>query len=400
MNLKLKSITPRVTALSAAGMIACAGLMVPAVAQADDSTNPLATVLEGTGLAGNTAESATQCVESGSLSWAFKDSFLSYIQSGIALGTVSAVSPATTEGDGDTVTSITYPAATGQEVADPSSTVTFRGGVNYYAHLGILNITVSNIRLNLTEDSTAATLVADITSGSNTYPDATVADIVLATAPDFTADSIDLASTKVTLDAEAENAFQNYSAGTELAPTSGALTLGDDCTSTDTDTDGTTLTDAVTNQGSSVGDFFTTLRDFFTSLGDFDDDSSSSDSVIQLLPSLPILPAGDNTETTTATATSTPTTTTTEASGSGSGSTATTSATATASISAVATTSGSSKTSSSKTSSSTTAASSQSSGSSTLAKTGTNQRLVAALGFAALAALAAGVFSVHRRARG
>lgn len=198
---------------------------------------------EGEGDTPAQVEVCTRTVKEGALSWPVRAEFLEYLQ-GFAGGTVTVTDSAETTTvateSGEKVTGITYPAVSGTPAA--SGIIPFQGAVQFSGHKGVLDITMSDIRLQLTEGSTEAELIADVSSRpynsaspttalpAETYDDATIVDLTLAAAPDFSAPAVDLTSTEITITETGNEAFGGFFQDRPLANTSGSLSIDETCT--------------------------------------------------------------------------------------------------------------------------------------------------------------------------
>jgi hypothetical protein len=165
-------------------------------------------------------------VTDGSITWGLHTSFRNYI-TGVAGGTVTATAPATDPGTGAGAT--TFPNGSGKFSLDKSTNFATEGSVNYTAHGGLLDLTLSEPRLVVSP--TGAELVVDaIDSDAVTHDDLAIATVDLdghVTADD---DEITISGAPVTLLASGEVLFYNngspmYPAGTALAPLDAALTV-------------------------------------------------------------------------------------------------------------------------------------------------------------------------------
>lgn len=91
------------------------------------------------------------------LTWGVKSSFVNYVQGGIAKGSVSATGGASRIGNG-------FQWGTGSgSLTDGGGTLSFPGSVHFTGHGGILNLTISNVRVKVT-GSNSGTLIATVAS--------------------------------------------------------------------------------------------------------------------------------------------------------------------------------------------------------------------------------------------
>jgi Htaa len=185
--------TRRVLAtLTAAGLLAGMSLMgILAPASADDS--------------------------SGALTWGVKESFCSYITSGLAGGSITPSNGAVASGSAYAFsqTSTTYDGATG--------TTTYAGSLNFNAHAGALDVTLSNLTI-VVDSASSATLLADVVGktypGGEQYSYAGIpfANLTLA-APSVSGTVATWTGASATLAAEGVPAFAgSYAAGEALDP--------------------------------------------------------------------------------------------------------------------------------------------------------------------------------------
>ncbi|WP_454041763.1 HtaA domain-containing protein [Cellulosimicrobium sp. Marseille-Q8652] len=140
----------------------------------------LATFLTGALVAGLTvggvaapARAAAPAVEGGSATWNFVDSWSSYVTGPIAQGTITPAPGAA--GSVYAPASGTYDSATG------TGTVRFAGSTRYEGHHGALDVTISDLTLELTGPTTGvlrADFAGTVTEGAG--DDATVAEVTVA----------------------------------------------------------------------------------------------------------------------------------------------------------------------------------------------------------------------------
>lgn len=190
-------------------------------------------VLGSAGMVAPTAlADTTHSVTGGQLEWGLKDSFRSYITGPIANGEIQTSDGVTTDDDGNFI----FPATTGTEVSGDTVEIPFQGTLHFTGHGGILDLTVSDVKIRLTDQSTDAMLVADAVSKEFvdtttegdpiTYSDVDLASVTLATAPDLSSSSVDLTSSSVALTSAGAPAFGGFwEAGQELNNTGGSVTF-------------------------------------------------------------------------------------------------------------------------------------------------------------------------------
>jgi len=145
-----------------------------------------------------------------SLSWGVKSSFRSYVVGGIAKGSISTANGATSTGDG-----FLWGAGTGSLDANGLGTLSFPGQVNFSGHDGLLNTTISGVRVQITGPGTGV-LVANVSSQDMERKDLSASNITFATLS-FGSLSQTGGSASATLTAEGARAFAGfYSAGQAL----------------------------------------------------------------------------------------------------------------------------------------------------------------------------------------
>ncbi|SEC04180.1 HtaA domain-containing protein [Arthrobacter woluwensis] len=145
-----------------------------------------------------------------SLSWGVKSSFRSYVVGGIAKGSISTANGATSTGDG-----FLWGSGTGSLDANGLGTLSFPGQVNFSGHDGLLNTTISGVRVQITGAGTGV-LVANVSSQDMERKDLSASNITFATLS-FGSLSQTGGSASATLTAEGARAFAGfYSAGQAL----------------------------------------------------------------------------------------------------------------------------------------------------------------------------------------
>ena len=167
-------------------------------------------------------------VSGATLSWGVKEDFRQYVTGSIAHGSatgvgVSGSGPWTWSGGNGTF-----------NTNDGVGRAAFAGSVRFTGHGGVLDVTISNPRVQV-NGSTSATLVADVRTAEKSYPGIAVATLRLADgAVSRAGDKVSWQGVPATLAAAAAPAFEGfYSAGAALDPVSFTLPLGavTDCTS-------------------------------------------------------------------------------------------------------------------------------------------------------------------------
>lgn len=112
----------------------------------------------------------------GTLEWGVKESFRKYLASSFSGGKITVKDGATQAADNGAFTFTdgkgTYDTAThGTDTA-------FRGGVNFYAHGGVLDITLSDVKLATT--GTGGAITVDVTTPKGTEDDVEFASLDLS----------------------------------------------------------------------------------------------------------------------------------------------------------------------------------------------------------------------------
>lgn len=178
---------------------------------------------------GAASAQASGCeVESGTLTWGFKESFRAYIDGSIANGEWTVADGATYE-----TPSFGFPAETGRvDPRNPNGEVAFAGSVRFTGHGDILDTTVANPVLVVRPDGTGL-LLLDVSGPTMEGDEVTVTEAefldVDLTGQNLTpvdgVITIDAAPT--TLTADGAVAFPNYEAGSEFDPLTVTLDVGD-----------------------------------------------------------------------------------------------------------------------------------------------------------------------------
>lgn len=166
-------------------------------------------------------------VSGATLTWGFKGDFRDYITGSIAKGSIAATG---VSGSGPW----TWSGGSGTfNTNDGVGRAAFAGSVRFTGHGGVLDVTISNPRVQV-NSATSATLVADVRTAEKSYSGIAVATLRLG---DGTAsrsgDKLTWQGVPATLSAAAAPAFEGfYAAGAALDPVSFTLPLGaeTDCT--------------------------------------------------------------------------------------------------------------------------------------------------------------------------
>ncbi len=164
--------------------------------------------------------------ESTALTWGLKQSFLSYIQGPIAHGEVSTDGGITFDGD-----AFTFSDGTGAgDSADGTALIAYPGTISFTGHDGLLDLTVSDLRLRIDTPTTGA-IVATMVSRSldtgeyETFTGVDLAEVTLSGAEVAEGD-LQLRDAPATLTEEGAAGFAGfYEAGAELDPVSAQITF-------------------------------------------------------------------------------------------------------------------------------------------------------------------------------
>src|SRR5690625_5054958 len=162
---------------------------------------------------GSSASSASAKQKSGSpqLTWGVKSSFVSYVEGGIANGKVSVGGGAARSGG-----AFTWGAGTGDLDDSGTGTLTYPRWVQFTGHDVVLNLRISNLRVEMNGDS--GTLVGDMKSQDMDGNDVSATGITIATLS-FSSPSADGGKASVSLTGQGAKSFSDfYSAGEEMDP--------------------------------------------------------------------------------------------------------------------------------------------------------------------------------------
>jgi len=167
-------------------------------------------------------------VESGALSWGFKESFRAYIDGSIANGEWTVADGATYE-----TPSFGFPAETGSvDPRDPNGSIAFAGSVRFTGHGDILDTTVANPVLVVRPDGTGI-LLLDVSGPTMEGDEVTVTEAEFLDV-DLTGQNLTPVDGVITIDAapttltdDGAVAFPNYEAGSEFDPLTVTLDVGD-----------------------------------------------------------------------------------------------------------------------------------------------------------------------------
>jgi hypothetical protein len=216
----------------------------------------VAVVASTLALAAAPASAAPVSAASGSITWGVKASFRSYIVSPGAAGSVTVTEGATQASSNGV---FTFPADSGS-VDGSAAAIDTRGKVQFLGHDGILDVTLSDIRVNI--DGTSGTLVVDAVSrayspGASTpgapvtYDDVTFATLDLtAVTPTSTATGYSAVAIPAKLTSAGVPVLAGfYAANTALDP----VTVAMDLETAPTCTPGTPAVSSATASSVTVG---------------------------------------------------------------------------------------------------------------------------------------------------
>lgn len=175
-----------------------------------------------------------RAVHNGTLTWGVKQSFRKYITGNIAQGYIEYNGRRV---DGNT--QYTFPATLSGMSSKDSGLIKFDGKVHFYGHDGILDLTLSNIRLlvngsraQVIVDAEGNEFIDTKTKGPRkVWKDTRLANVVLSAAPDFSAATVRLQGTStLNNDPQALQVFGKtfYEAGAEMDPIDVQLQLRDE----------------------------------------------------------------------------------------------------------------------------------------------------------------------------
>lgn len=187
--------------------------------------------------ASSRSEATPAPIFTGHLDWGVKESFRAYVVGPIAQGSITVTSPAAVNADG----TFHFPAAaTGTHDAATEDTFAFfNGSVRFLGHGGDLDMTISDVRVELDGDTGIIrmdVISRDLVSGEfESYPNVDFANLDLsAITPSVVGLTYKWTGIPAELSANGEPAFAGfYAAGEELDPASMTLVTG-----TDSDLDG------------------------------------------------------------------------------------------------------------------------------------------------------------------
>lgn len=177
------------------------------------------------------AAPASACVATdGGFAWGFKESFRAYLSGSIANGEWS-----TEGGIGYETPAFFSEELVGEVALAPlAGELAVDGAMRFTGHEGILDTTVSNLRIALL-DADRLELVVDLRGTTQEFVEVDTADVLFATgdlgAAEWSADGDGLliASIPLTLTAEGAEAFGTYPEGEALDPLDLRLTTTPDC---------------------------------------------------------------------------------------------------------------------------------------------------------------------------
>ena len=180
-------------------------------------------------LPATTTAAAEGCVvDSGDLTWGFKESFRSYISGSIANGEWTVADGATYE-----TPSFGFTGATGSyDAASASGLVSFPGSINFTGHGGVLDTTVANPQIRFDDEGTASVIldVSGTTQDGETVDQKAVefATVDLSAATVTNTDGVvTIAGAPAELTAQGSAAFGTYETGEALDPITVSFTTVD-----------------------------------------------------------------------------------------------------------------------------------------------------------------------------
>jgi hypothetical protein len=185
---------------------------------------------------GDTVSAAPRPIIGGYADWGVKEAFRDYIEGPIAQGTITLSGGATQNADG----TFRFPgAATGTyDAATETGTGHFSGSVQFEGHDGVLDMTITDIRIEFAGDD--GILRADVasrdldTGNMISYPDIAFADLDLSSVNPVPGgdSSVSWSSIPAVLTAAGAPSFEGfYQAGEPLDPVSVVLLFDDNCPS-------------------------------------------------------------------------------------------------------------------------------------------------------------------------
>jgi large repetitive protein len=170
-------------------------------------------------------------VESADLTWGFKETFRSYISGAIANGEWTVA-------DGATYETPSFGWSDGSGAIDPAAgagELSFAGSITFTGHGGILNTTVANPVIVITDADTAV-LRLDVSGTtqqgdevSQTGVEFVELDLAAATVDTSDDGTVTIANAPATLTEEGSAAFGTYEAGEAFDPVTLTFTVGADC---------------------------------------------------------------------------------------------------------------------------------------------------------------------------
>ncbi|MEV6166128.1 HtaA domain-containing protein [Streptomyces sp. NPDC052052] len=124
-----------------------------------------------------TAASAPQMdLTDGTLEWGFKESFRKYLAGPYSGGKITVKDGATQAADNGVFTFVDGKGS--YDTSTHGTDTAFQGSVNFYAHGGVLDITLSDLKLSTS--GTGGAITADVTTPAGTVDDVSVAELDLS----------------------------------------------------------------------------------------------------------------------------------------------------------------------------------------------------------------------------
>ncbi|MFF2012481.1 HtaA domain-containing protein [Streptomyces sp. NPDC058195] len=158
-----RRLIARTAAVATAAALGATVFALPALAEGAADSRPSATA-------------PTMDLTDGTLEWGVKESFRAYLASSFSGGKIT-VQDGAVQAPGNGV--FTFSGGKGTyDTATHGTDTAFRGGVNFSAHGGVLDITLSDVKLATT--GTGGAITVDVTTPQGTADDVTFADLDLS----------------------------------------------------------------------------------------------------------------------------------------------------------------------------------------------------------------------------
>ena len=207
-------------ALTSAALMGLSALAVPAIAAADDAP-------------ACSPEDATYSVSGGTIEWGFYQTFRTYFFGQFAKGEITPSEGVQFVGEpGGADGRIVWPVTGGSVEAATTAVASGEGSANFSAHGGALNTTLANptVEINGTEGVLKLDYTGKAEDGADvTQPQATAANFIVPTAPDFQTAGTTTITADATLDEQFVPVFGRYDAGTAVDPVTVNLAITSSC---------------------------------------------------------------------------------------------------------------------------------------------------------------------------